>query len=163
MNKLFTSILLGGVFFFFSDNSYAQKELGSLNLLIKAGRYSKYYNPANSNYNNSNNAQLHVFYEISVAENITISPAIDLAFNFDYVVVGGRADYYFDGFINNLPKELDLWGGVDSGFVIGGDGDTFIVNLHGGGEWKFHDSWGGIVEFGGGTSSYGSIGIGYHF
>ena len=64
MNKLFTFILLVGLIFLFSNNSYAQKELGSLNLLIKAGNYSKYYNPSNKNYNDNNNAQLHVFYEI---------------------------------------------------------------------------------------------------
>lgn len=163
MNKLFAFILFVGLIILFSNNSYAQKELGSLNLLIKAGSYSQYYNPSNKNYNDNNNAQLHVFYEIPIAENMTVSPAIDLPFNFDYVVLGARVDYYFDGFINNLPEQLDLWGGIDSGIVIGGDGDTFIVNAHGGGEWKFNDTWGGIAEFGAGTSSYGSIGIGYHF
>lgn len=163
MNKLSAFILLIGITFLFSNNSYAQKNLSSLNLLIKAGSYSKYYNTSNKHFNDNNNAQLHFFYEIPIAENMTVSPAIDLPFNFDYVVIGGRVDYYFGNFINNLPEQLDLWGGVDSGIVIGGDGDTFIVNIHGGGEWRFHDSWGGIVEFGAGTSSYGSIGIGYHF
>ncbi|MCK5679102.1 MAG: hypothetical protein KAH72_11590 [Flavobacteriaceae bacterium] len=163
MNKSITYFLLGGLILLISNNSYAQKELSSLNILLKAGSYSHYYNKANENYNDSNNTLLTVFYEIPIAENMTVSPTIGLPFNFDYVIIGGRVDYYFDGFINNLPEPLDLWGGVDSGFVLGGEGDTFIVNLHGGGEWRFNDTWGGIVEFGAGTSSYGSIGVGIHF
>jgi len=169
-------ILIVGVLFISTSNySYAQKNRNSVNLIIKTGDFDDFYGPSDYNYDykqsvkipphkiDDSNAYATVFYEIDVANNFTVSPMAGTDFYFDWIVLGARADYYFEDLINGLPEKLELWGGADSGFVIGLDGDNFMINVHAGGEWKFAKDWGALVEGGFGSigPSFGA-GIAYH-
>ncbi len=145
MKKLFTFLVLGSLLIGFSNKTFAQEDYSALNLFVKFGEESR----------------INALYEIPVAKNITVSPSIAVPFNFDWFAIGARADYYFDSLIN-LSEPWDLWGGVDTGFVLGGDTD-FDINVHAGIEYKFNETWGIIAELGGGTASFGGIGVGIHF
>lgn len=146
MKKLATFLLFTGLLVGFSNTTYSQEDYTALNLYVSFGE------------NSAINAQ----YEIPVAENITVSPAVVIPFDFDYLSVGVRADYYFDHLMG-LSNDWDIWGGVDTGFAIGHDDDIFNINVHVGAEYKISQMWGILVEFGGGTASFGGIGVGIHF
>jgi len=147
MKKLFTIFALS-LIFFYSTSSSAQEDYSALNLFVSFG----------------SNAAINGHYEIPIAENLTVSPAATVAFDFDYIALGGRLDYYFDSLLK-LNEPWDIWGGVDAGFVMGDDedNDDFSLNLHAGVEYKINKTWGIIAEFGGGTASSGGIGVGIHF
>lgn len=146
MKKLITFLLFTGLFIGFSNSVFAQEDYSALNLYVSFGE------------NSAINAQ----YEIPVATNLTVSPAVVIPFDFDYLTLGVRADYYFDSLMN-LPEPWDIWGGVDTGFVLGNDNDVFNINAHVGVEYKFNETWGILAEFGGGTASFGGLGVGIHF
>ncbi|MEN8124552.1 MAG: hypothetical protein ABFR32_05420 [Bacteroidota bacterium] len=148
MKKIFTFLLLGGLLIGFSNTTYAQEDYSALNIFVQFG----------------NNSAINAHYEIPIAKNFTVSPAIVVPFSFDYINLGARADYYFDSLLK-LPEPWDIWAGVDAGFVLGDDEVTggFEINGHVGVEYKFNDTWGIIGEFGGGTVTFGGIGVGIHF
>lgn len=145
MKKLVTLLLFAFAFIGFTNDVTAQEDYSALNLYVSFGD------------NTSINAQ----YEIPIVENVTISPSVVVPFDFDYLTVGVRADYYFDSLMN-LPEPWDIWGGVDTGIVLGGN-DDFNINAHVGVEYKFNETWGILAEFGGGTASFGGFGVGIHF
>ncbi len=145
MKKLVTLLLFGFVFTAFTNNVTAQEDYSALNLYVSFG----------------DNGTINAQYEIPIVENVTISPAVVIPFDFDNLSVGVRADYYFDSLMK-LPEPWDIWGGVDTGIVLGGD-DNFNINGHVGVEYKFDETWGILAEFGGGTASFGGIGVGIHF
>ena len=147
MKKLFTILALTFIFLSTTD-AFAQEDYSALNLFVSFG----------------DNAAINGHYEIPIAENLTVSPAATLAFDFDYIALGARMDYYFDSLLK-LNEPWDIWGGVDAGFVISDedDADDFSLNLHAGVEYKINKTWGIIAEFGGGTASSGGIGVGIHF
>lgn len=132
----------------FSNDLTAQEDYSALNLFVSFG----------------SNAAINGHYEIPIANNLTVSPAATVAFDFDYIALGARMDYYFDSLLK-LQEPWDIWGGVDAGFVLGDDDDNddFSLNLHAGVEYKLNETWGIIAEFGGGTASFGGIGVGIHF
>jgi len=148
MKKLATFLLFTGLLFGFSNTASAQEDYSALNLYVSFGD------------NTSINAQ----YEIPIMENVTISPSVVIPLDFDYLTVGVRADYYFD-YLMGLSKDWDIWGGLDTGFVVGkdNDNDVFNINIHVGTEYKINPTWGILAEFGGGTASFGGIGVGIHF
>jgi hypothetical protein len=147
MKKLFTAFSLVFVLFF-SNQVIAQEDYSALNLFVSFG----------------SNAAINGHYEIPIANNLTVSPSATVAFDFDYIALGARLDYYFDSLLK-LNEPWDIWAGIDSGFVLGDDDDNddFSLNLHAGVEYKINETWGIIAEFGGGTSSFGGIGVGIHF
>lgn len=147
MKKLFTLCCLF-IALTFSNDLTAQEDYSALNLFVSFG----------------SNAAINGHYEIPIANNLTVSPAATVAFDFDYIALGARMDYYFDSLLK-LKEPWDIWGGVDAGFVLGDDedNDDFSLNLHAGVEYKLNDTWGIIAEFGGGTASFGGIGVGIHF
>jgi hypothetical protein len=147
MKKIISIITLSFVFFY-SVSTTAQEDYSALNLFVSFG----------------DNAAINGHYEIPIAPNLTVSPAATLAFDFDYIALGARIDYYFDSLLK-LNEPWDIWGGVDTGFVISDedDADDFSLNLHAGVEYKINKTWGIIAEFGGGTASSGGIGVGIHF
>ena len=107
------------------------------------------------------NSSISANYEFQVANNVTVSPEARIWFSGENdLAIGGRADYYFDSLLG-LNEPWDIWGGADAGFVLG-DGDDFSINLHIGAEYKFNETWGLILEFGGGTTTAGGIGVGIH-
>lgn len=148
MKNLLTLLVFGGLLLGSSNFTYAQEDYSALNVFVHF----------------SSNSAINAHYEIPIAKNITVSPAVTVPFDFDYVALGARADYYFDSLFG-LPEPWDIWAGVDGGFILGGgdDIDDFTFNAHAGVEYKFNDTWGIIGEFGGGTASFGGIGVGIHF
>ncbi len=145
MKKLITLLFFGFVFAAITNNVTAQEDYSALNLYVSFG----------------DNGAINAQYEIPIVENVTISPAVVIPFDFDNLSVGVRADYYFDSLMK-LPEPWDIWGGVDTGIVLGGN-DAFNINGHVGVEYKFDETWGILAEFGGGTASFGGIGVGIHF
>jgi len=150
MKRLFTLVLFAGLLIGFSNTAKAQEDYSALNVFVSFGDDSKI------------NAQ----YEIPIIENVTISPSVVIPFNFDYVALGVKADYYFDHLMG-LSKDWDIWAGIDTGFNIGEDKnnnhDVFNINVHVGVEYKISEAFGILAEFGGGTASFGGIGVGFHF
>ena len=110
------------------------------------------------------NSSLGAFYEFQVHPDITVSPEARVWFGDDQkIAIGGRADYYFDR-IFKLAEPWDIWGGAGIGLLINDNNDDNIdFNIHAGGEYKFNETWGLILEIGGGSAFSGGIGVGIHF
>ena len=146
MKKIYTLVLVSGFILAFSNNIQAQENYGgALNTFVKFG----------------SNSSISANYEFQVAPSLTVSPEARIWFDGENdAALGGRVDYYFDSLFG-LNEPWDIWAGADAGFLIG-DGDEFSINLHIGGEYKFNDTWGLILEFGGGTVTAGGIGVGIH-
>ena len=140
-------MLIIGLFLAVSESGHAQENHGNaLNLFVKFG----------------DNSSISGNYEFQVAPNLTVSPEARVWFSGENdLALGGRVDYYFDSLLK-LPEPWDIWAGADAGFVVG-DGDDLTLNLHAGAEYKFSDMWGIILEFGGGKTASGGIGVGIHF
>ena len=147
MKNIFTLLLAAGLFIALSGNIYAQENYGgALNTFVKFG----------------SNSSIAANYEFQVAPSLTVSPEARVWFSGDNnLALGGRADYYFDSLLG-LNEPWDIWAGVDAGFITG-DGDNFSLNIHAGVEYKINDLIGIIAEFGGGTTTAGGIGVGFHF
>ena len=146
MKNIYALCLLTGLFLAVSGTTFAQENHGNaLNLFVKFG----------------DNSSVSANYEFQVHPDITVSPEARIWFNGNGFALGARADYYFDK-IFNLKEPWDIWGGADAGFIIDGD-DNFSLNLHAGAEYKFNETIGLILEFGGGTTAAGGIGLGIHF
>jgi len=147
MKKLFNLFLAAGLFFALTGNLQAQENYGNaLNAFVNFGE----------------NASISANYEFQVAPSLTLSPEARIWFDGDNdLAIGGRADYYFDSLLG-LVEPWDIWAGVDASF-ISGDGDDFGINAHIGAEYKISDLIGIIVELGGGTTTAGGIGVGFHF
>lgn len=146
MKNLCTICLLAGLFFAVSATTFAQENHGgALNLFVKFG----------------DNSSISANYEFQVHPDITVSPEARIWFSDGGLALGARADYYFDR-IFNLKEPWDIWGGADAGFIIDGE-DNFSLNLHAGAEYKFNETLGIILEFGGGTTAAGGIGLAVHF
>lgn len=145
MKYLLNLIIAGGILLALTSKIFAQENYNALNLFVKFG----------------NETRINAHYEITVGKSITLSPSIAMPFDLDWVALGGRADLYIDSLFH-IPKKWDIWLGVDAGVIISGN-ENFNLNGHAGVEFKFTDFIGIIGEFGGGTSSFGGIGIGLHF
>ncbi len=147
MKKLLNLFLAAGLFLALTGNLQAQEDYGNtLNAFVNFGE----------------NASISANYEFQVAPSLTLSPEARIWFDGDNdLAIGGRADYYFDSLLG-LVEPWDIWAGVDASF-ISGDGDDFGINAHIGAEYKISDLIGIIAEFGGGTTTAGGIGVGFHF
>ena len=102
-----------------------------------------------------------VSYEIPIASAITIAPAAFTNFDFTNLVLGVKANYYFDDMFG-LPSEWDVYGGANAGFGLGIGNNTnndFGFGLQVGGRWFWSDKWGVYLEAGGGNLG-GSGGVG---
>lgn len=148
MKKLLTLSLFCLFTFGVSSKMVAQESYGNaLNLFATFG----------------SNSSITGNYEFPLAKNFTISPEATLPFDFDYIAAGARVDYYFDSLIK-LNEPWDIWGGVSAGFKIGLASDYVAdddlrLDLHIGGEYKFNQKFGIILEAG---NNGGSLGLGIH-
>ncbi len=145
MKNLKTLLISLSLFLGYSTASFSQENYNALNVSTQF----------------ASETRINAHYEITVGKSITLSPAITLPFDFDWVTLGGRADLYVDSLFN-ISNKLDIWLGIDTGIIISGD-DSFSLNGHAGIEYKINNFFGIIGEAGGGTSSYGSIGMAFHF
>lgn len=150
MKNIYAFCFLTVLFFAATGTVKAQENHGNaLNVFVKFG----------------DNSSIAANYEFQVHPDITVSPEARIWFGGDNdFAIGARGDYYFDRLFN-LKEPWDIWGGVDAGFVIAGsdDKDDFSINLHAGAEYKFNETWGIILELGGGTIAAGGIGVAVHF
>jgi len=150
MKNLSRLFLATGLLLCFSTTVTAQENHGNaLNMFVRFG----------------SNSSIAANYEFQVTQDITLAPAARIWLSGDNTFsIGGRGDFYFDRLFN-LKEPWDIWGGVDAGFVVAGDSnkDDFNLNLHAGVEYKFSSMLGVIVEFGGGSTSSGGIGLALHF
>lgn len=137
MKKLVTIIALSGVMFFAAQNANAQAA-SQLNFGL-----------------------IGVSYEIPIASAISIAPAAGTDINLDYLILGVRANFYFDDMIG-LPSEWDVYGGANAGFGLGlnNQANDLEIGLHVGGRWFWNDKWGVYLEAGGGKLSGAGGGIG---
>lgn len=104
-------------------------------------------------------ASLNGHFEIDLAKNLTLSPEGTLALDFDYAVIGARLDYYLDEIVQ-LNEPWDLWVGAGAGLKVGSEVSNDInVTFHVGGEYKFTQTFGVILEGGNGGAS---VGLGIH-
>ena len=148
MKNIYTLLVVAGLFLALSQTAVAQENHGNaLNAFVKFG----------------SNSSLGAFYEFQVHPDITVSPEARIWFGDDKkIALGARGDYYFDR-IFKLAEPWDIWGGAGIGFVIqDNDGDNIDFNIHAGGEYKFNETWGLILEIGGGSAFSGGIGVGIH-
>jgi hypothetical protein len=150
MKNLSLLFLATGLLLCFSTTVTAQENHGNaLNMFVRFG----------------SNSSIAANYEFQVTQDITLAPTARIWLSGDNTFsIGGRGDFYFDRLFN-LKEPWDIWGGVDAGFVVAGDSnkDDFNLNLHAGVEYKFSSMLGVIVEFGGGSTSSGGIGLALHF
>lgn len=127
-----------------------------------ASAQENYGNALNLFANFGSNSAIGGHYEIPLAKNFTISPEAALPFDFDYVYAGARVDYYFDSLLK-LNEPWDIWGGVGAGLHIGSNVSSDLQwDLHIGGEYKFNETWGIILQAGGGKAAGGGLGVGIH-
>ncbi len=145
MLKIFLPIFVIGLFLINSKNTYAQENHRALNLFAKFGEETR----------------INAHYEIPLTRSITISPSVAFPVDFESVEIGGRLDLYFDRLFR-LHSRWDLWAGIDTGVIINAE-DDFNLNAHAGLEFKLTKALGIIGEIGGGTASFGGIGLGIHF
>jgi len=85
------------------------------------------------------------------------------SFDLDYLVLGVKADYYFDKLFE-LPPEWDVYGGINGGYKIWlGDNDNndsdFDLGVEVGGRWFWNDKWGVVLEVSGGVGYGGMLGV----
>ena len=93
-----------------------------------------------------------ISYDIPVSENIAIAPFAGTNFNLDWLILGVKANYYFDNLIG-LPDAWDVYGGANAGFGIDLEPEKendLDVGLQVGGRWFWNEKWGLYLEFGGG-------------
>lgn len=103
-----------------------------------------------------------ISYDIPVAADIAIAPFAGTNFNFDYLVLGAKGNYYFDK-IMSLTDPWDVYAGANLGYGIGmgndKDGDL-ALGLQVGGRWFWNEKWGLYLELGGGNLG-GTGGLGF--
>ncbi len=145
MFKFIVPILVLGLFLSNTNNTYAQENHRALNIFAKFGEESR----------------INAHYEIPLTKSITIAPSVAFPVDFESVEIGGRIDLYFDRLFG-LHRRWDLWAGIDTGVIINAE-DDFSLNAHAGLEFKLTKALGIIGEIGGGTASFGGIGLGIHF
>ncbi len=148
-HKNYLTLCLLGLFLGLVQLSAQENHGDALNTFVKFG----------------SNSSIAANYEIQVAKDITLAPMARFWFSGKNTFsLGGRGDFYFDRLFG-LAEPWDIWAGVDAGFVISGESnkDDFNLNLHAGVEYKFNDMLGIIFEFGGGGTTSGGIGLGFHF
>lgn len=94
-------------------------------------------------------------WDFPVAEDVSIAPFARTGLNMDWLVVGGKVDYYFDNLMG-LPAEWDVYGGANIGYVSLLNNNLASVNalflgLEVGARYFWNEKWGVNLELGGGA------------
>jgi len=101
-------------------------------------------------------------YEFPFGQNFSIAPSAGTDFNFDYLSLGAKGNFYFDNLFK-LPAAWDVYGGANIGFAVGINNEAesdLNMGLHAGARWFWNDQWGVYVELGSGSTLKGTGGIG---
>ena len=91
-------------------------------------------------------------WEIPVASDVTVGPGAYTNFDFNYFIIGAKANFYFDR-LWNLKDPWDVYGGANAGFGLtlqSGQTSTVAIGLQIGGRWFWDEKWGLYLEAGGG-------------
>lgn len=137
MKKVFAIIVFSAVFTLTAENSYAQAA-SQLNFGF-----------------------VGISYEIPVATDISIAPAAGTNFDFTYLSLGVKANYYFDNLIG-MTEPWDFYAGLNAGYALGIDNNAndFGFGAQVGGRWFWNDKWGIFLEAGGGNvGATGGLGL----
>ncbi len=138
MKKLLTTIALVGVMFFGSNvaNAQAQKYLNI------GGAGTGFYGSI----------------EFPVSSVITVAPQFSTNYNFNTLVIAGKANFYLDE-VFELDSSWDVYAGANLGWRVetGNDGVNFGLQV--GARWFWDDKWGVNAEVGGGTGVLGGVGV----
>jgi outer membrane immunogenic protein len=122
---------------------------------------------------------VYVGIDFGVHQDITVGPVASFQnygynaggnkYNQNLVVLGFNGNYHFNTILD-MPSQWDFYAGLTLGYYIWSDNDytgakASQLGLRGqvGGRYFFSDNFGINIEFGGGTSSGGGIGITYKF
>ena len=102
-------------------------------------------------------------FDIPLATNVSIAPMARTNFDISHLVVGVKADYYFDNLIG-IPEAFDFYAGANAGYRIylndtNGDVSNLDMGLEVGGRWFWSDKWGINLELSGGVGYGGMIGL----
>ena len=103
-----------------------------------------------------------VSYEIPVARDISVAPAAYTNFEFDYLTLGVKGNYYFDNLFG-LTEPWDVYAGANLGFGIAinnNHSSDLDFGFQMGGRWFWNEKWGIYAEFGGGYLGGAAYGIG---
>jgi hypothetical protein len=112
----------------------------------------------------NNGLPVYGSYDIPVMENISVAPVIQFNLsNFDWFVLGVRADYYFDNALG-LGEQWDFYGGLNLGYFNYSGNDVNInsgldLGLELGGRWFWNEMWGLNLEFSGGVGYGAKFGL----
>ncbi|MEN8224170.1 MAG: hypothetical protein ABFS05_02320 [Bacteroidota bacterium] len=107
---------------------------------------------------------LYLSYDIPVATSIAIAPLVRTDWDFNHLVLGVKADYYFDNLFG-LPAAWDVYAGLNGGWRLwiddnaNNNNEDFDFGAQIGGRWFWSDRWGLNAEFGGGSSINGGLGV----
>lgn len=100
---------------------------------------------------------LYASLEFPVSSAITIAPLVNTDWNFNYLVIAAKGNYYFDELFE-LGTAWDVYGGVNLGWKVSDNGE-FNFGAQVGGRWFWSEKWGINAEFGGGTGVTGGVGV----
>lgn len=126
----------------------------------------------------SSGVPVYAGFDIGVHEDITVGGEIsfrsfndsyqETTYNHTMIGIAGNANYHLNTLLE-LPREWDVYGGLNLGFYIvntsdsgyGGTADSgFGLGAQVGGRYYFNEKFGINLEFGGGsTFSGGKVGI----
>lgn len=104
----------------------------------------------------------YVGADFGVGEYITVGPKLTIADGdgFTLVLPSFRGDFHWSGLIDDLPSELDLYGGLTFGIAFAGGQSEAEFWLQFGTRYYFAQKWAVNLEFN--TSNYlGSFGLSY--
>ncbi|MCT4624352.1 MAG: hypothetical protein N4A46_12075 [Schleiferiaceae bacterium] len=93
-----------------------------------------------------------VSYEIPIHPDFSVAPTAFTNFDFDYLTLGAKGNYYLDK-ITNLTPPWDVYIGANLGFGLALNNDNssgLALGFQAGGRWFWSDKWGIYAEFGGG-------------
>jgi len=101
---------------------------------------------------------LYASIEFPVSSFITVAPQISTNYNFNALVIAGKANFYLDE-VFELDSSWDVYAGANLGWRVETGNDGVNVGIQVGARWFWSDKWGVNAEFGGGTGVLGGVGV----
>ncbi len=119
---------------------------------------------------------VYIGVDFAVHDDITVGPQMSYrghnlsGFNFSILTIGATGNYHFNTLLD-IPSDFDFYAGLTLAYYswssptgFGGASASGIgLEAQIGGRYYFDSKWGANIEFGGGNTSGGKIGISYKF